>query len=52
MSCDGVMIGLPLAGEKMLFGSQHQHVGFCLDFDRDKKWTGHSVESKSRQKPT
>ena len=43
MSCDGVMIGLPLAGLKMLFVRHHQHVRFDLRFDRQRQVDGHLV---------
>ena len=37
------MIGLPLAGEKMLFGRQHQHVRLGLRLDAQRQVDGHLV---------
>ena len=37
------MIGLPLAGEKMLFVRHHQHVRLRLRFDRQRQVDGHLV---------
>ena len=43
MSCDGLMIGLPLAGLKMLLVRHHQRVGFDLGLDRQRQMDGHLV---------
>jgi hypothetical protein len=43
MSCVGVMIGLPLEGEKMLFGRHHQQARFHLRLDGQRNVHGHLV---------
>ena len=43
MSCDGLMIGAPLAGLKMLLRRHHQRVGFDLGLDRQRQVDGHLV---------
>ena len=43
MSCEGTMIGLPLAGERMLLVRHHQHARFELGFQRKRHVDGHLV---------
>ena len=51
MSCDGVMIGLPLAGEKMLFGASISTcASVCASIDSGR-WTAIWSPSKSALKP-
>ena len=42
MSCDGVVIGLPLDGEKC-YSSEHQHARFHLSFHGERHVHGHLV---------
>ena len=43
MSCDGTMIGLPLAGDRMLFVRHHQHARLHLRLERQRHVHGHLV---------
>ena len=43
MSCDGTMIGLPLAGRQDVVGRHHQHARFELRFQRQRHVHGHLV---------
>ena len=43
MSCVGTMIGLPLAGLRMLLVRHHQHARFQLRFERQRDMHGHLV---------
>ena len=43
MSCDGVMIGLPLAGEKMLFGASISTCASVCASMRQRQVDGHLV---------
>ena len=43
MSCDGTMIGLPLAGRQDVVGRHHEHARFHLRFDRQRHVHGHLV---------
>ena len=43
MSCVGTMIGLPFAGERMLFVRHHEHARFHLRLDRQRHVHGHLV---------
>ena len=43
MSCDGTMIGLPLAGTEDVVGRHHQHARFELRFQRQRHVHGHLV---------
>ena len=42
-SCDGVTIGRPDAGERMLLARQHQHAGLGLGLGRQRHVDGHLV---------
>ena len=43
MSCDGSMIGRPLAGERMLFGGHHQNPRLKLSFEAQRHVHSHLV---------
>jgi hypothetical protein len=43
MSCDGTMIGWPLAGMQDVVGRHHQHARFQLRFERQRNVHGHLV---------
>ena len=48
MSCDGVVIGLPLEGEKMFLRRQHEHARLHLRFDRKRNVNGHLIAVEVR----
>jgi hypothetical protein len=48
MSWLGTMMGLPLAGDRMLLG-KHQHPGLDLGFDRQRHVHRHLVAVESRR---
>jgi hypothetical protein len=43
MSCVGLMIGRPFAGDRTLCRRHHQHAGFHLRFDGERDVHGHLV---------
>ena len=48
MSCDGVVTGLPLEGEKMLFGASMSMRGFHLRLDRERHVDRHLIAVEVR----
>ena len=43
MSCDGMMIGLPLRGREDVVGAHHEHARFHLRLDRQRHVDRHLV---------
>ena len=48
MSCDGVVIGLPLDGREDVVRRQHEHARFHLRLDRERHVDGHLVAVEVR----